>query len=100
MPAWTTYMMARMRNLVITPPAPKQETAPTECTGLLTDCVMLAHFRRRCISPLPTSKNVAMGGRASAAAVMEGPLKSTGCRGYTPLVHSLEPHFPTGRAAV
>jgi hypothetical protein len=29
--------------------------------AVLTDCVMSAHFRQRCVSPLPKSKNAAMG---------------------------------------
>jgi Xaa-Pro aminopeptidase len=31
---------------------------------------------------------------------MEEPLKSAGCWGYTPLVHSLGPHFLAGRTTV
>ncbi|HWF97174.1 MAG TPA: M24 family metallopeptidase [Xanthobacteraceae bacterium] len=37
---------------------------------------------------------------ADLVAVMEEPLKSAGCWGYTPLVHSLGPHFLAGRTAV
>src|ERR1700719_135630 len=37
---------------------------------------------------------------ADLVAVMEEPLKSSGCWGYTPLVHSLRPHFLTGRTQV
>jgi Xaa-Pro dipeptidase len=33
-------------------------------------------------------------------AVMEEPLRSSGCWGYTPLVHSLGPHFLAGRTEV
>jgi Xaa-Pro aminopeptidase len=33
-------------------------------------------------------------------AVMEAPLKSAGCWGYTPLVHSVGPHFLAGRTQV
>jgi Xaa-Pro aminopeptidase len=37
---------------------------------------------------------------ADLLAVMEEPLKSAGCWGYTPLVHSLGPHFLAGRTQV
>jgi Xaa-Pro aminopeptidase len=37
---------------------------------------------------------------ADLLAAMEEPLKSAGCWGYTPLVHSLGPHFLAGRTAV
>jgi len=37
---------------------------------------------------------------ADLVAAMEEPLKSAGCWGYTPLVHSLAPHFLMGRTAV
>jgi Xaa-Pro aminopeptidase len=37
---------------------------------------------------------------ADLVAAMEEPLKSAGCWGYTPLVHSLGPHFLTGRTQV
>ena len=37
---------------------------------------------------------------AELVAAMEEPLKSAGCWGYTPLVHSLGPHFLTGRTQV
>jgi methionine aminopeptidase len=37
---------------------------------------------------------------ADLVAAMEEPLKSTGCWGYTPLVHSLGPHFLMGRTTV
>jgi methionine aminopeptidase len=37
---------------------------------------------------------------ADLVAAMEEPLKSTGCWGYTPLVHSLGPHFLAGRTEV
>ncbi|HEY2529350.1 MAG TPA: M24 family metallopeptidase [Xanthobacteraceae bacterium] len=37
---------------------------------------------------------------AELLAVMEEPLKSAGCWGYTPLVHSLGPHFLAGRTQV
>jgi Xaa-Pro dipeptidase len=37
---------------------------------------------------------------ADLLAVMEEPLKSAGCWGYTPLVHSLGPHFLAGRTLV
>jgi Xaa-Pro dipeptidase len=37
---------------------------------------------------------------AELVAAMEAPLKSAGCWGYTPLVHSLGPHFLTGRTQV
>ena len=37
---------------------------------------------------------------ADLVAVMEEPLKSAGCWGYTPLVHSLGPHFLAGRTTV
>src|ERR1700758_3408505 len=37
---------------------------------------------------------------ADLLAVMEEPLRSAGCWGYTPLVHSLGPHFLVGRTAV
>ncbi len=37
---------------------------------------------------------------ADLVAVMEEPLRSAGCWGYTPLVHSLGPHFLVGRTAV
>jgi Xaa-Pro aminopeptidase len=32
--------------------------------------------------------------------VMEEPLKSAGCWGYTPLLHSVGPHFLAGRTLV
>jgi Xaa-Pro aminopeptidase len=37
---------------------------------------------------------------ADLLAAMEEPHKASGCWGYTPLVHSLGPHFLTGRTAV
>jgi Xaa-Pro aminopeptidase len=37
---------------------------------------------------------------ADLLAAMEEPLKSAGCWGYTPLVHSLGPHFLAGRTRV
>ena len=37
---------------------------------------------------------------ADLVAAMEEPLKSAGCWGYTPLVHSLGPHFLAGRTTV
>jgi Xaa-Pro dipeptidase len=37
---------------------------------------------------------------ADLVKAMEEPLKSAGCWGYTPLVHSLGPHFLMGRTAV
>ena len=37
---------------------------------------------------------------ADLVAAMEEPLKSAGCWGYTPLVHSLGPHFLAGRTEV
>jgi Xaa-Pro aminopeptidase len=37
---------------------------------------------------------------ADLVAAMEEPLKSAGCWGYTPLVHSLGPHFLMGRTQV
>jgi Xaa-Pro dipeptidase len=37
---------------------------------------------------------------ADLLAAMEEPLKSAGCWGYTPLVHSLGPHFLAGRTLV
>jgi Xaa-Pro aminopeptidase len=37
---------------------------------------------------------------ADLLAAMEEPLKSAGCWGYTPLVHSLGPHFLAGRTTV
>jgi Xaa-Pro aminopeptidase len=37
---------------------------------------------------------------ADLVAVMEEPLKVSGCWGYTPLVHSLGPHFLAGRTQV
>src|SRR6516165_7990770 len=37
---------------------------------------------------------------ADLLAAMEEPLKSAGCWGYTPLVHSLGPHFLAGRTQV
>jgi Xaa-Pro aminopeptidase len=37
---------------------------------------------------------------AELVAVMEEPLKSSGCWGYTPLVHSVGPHFLAGRTSV
>lgn len=37
---------------------------------------------------------------AELVAVMEEPLKVAGCWGYTPLVHSLGPHFLAGRTEV
>jgi Xaa-Pro aminopeptidase len=37
---------------------------------------------------------------AELVAVMEEPLKVSGCWGYTPLVHSLGPHFLAGRTEV
>jgi Xaa-Pro aminopeptidase len=37
---------------------------------------------------------------AELLAAMEEPHKSAGCWGYTPLVHSLGPHFLTGRTSV
>ena len=37
---------------------------------------------------------------ADLLAVMEEPLKLAGCWGYTPLVHSLGPHFLAGRTQV
>ena len=37
---------------------------------------------------------------ADLVAAMEEPLKSAGCWGYTPLVHSLAPHFLMGRTQV
>ena len=37
---------------------------------------------------------------ADLVAVMEEPLKSAGCWGYTPLVHSVGPHFLAGRTMV
>src|SRR5262245_54249077 len=37
---------------------------------------------------------------ADLVAAMEEPLKSAGCWGYTPLVHSLAPHFLMGRTAI
>jgi Xaa-Pro dipeptidase len=37
---------------------------------------------------------------ADLVAAMEEPLKSAGCWGYTPLVHSLGPHFLMGRTTV
>ena len=37
---------------------------------------------------------------ADLVAVMEEPLRSAGCWGYTPLVHSLGPHFLAGRTTV
>ena len=37
---------------------------------------------------------------ADLVAAMEEPLKSAGCWAYTPLVHSLAPHFLMGRSAV
>jgi Xaa-Pro aminopeptidase len=37
---------------------------------------------------------------ADLVAVMEEPLKSAGCWGYTPLVHSVGPHFLAGRTEV
>jgi Xaa-Pro aminopeptidase len=37
---------------------------------------------------------------AELLAVMEEPLKTAGCWGYTPLVHSLGPHFLPGRTLV
>jgi Xaa-Pro aminopeptidase len=37
---------------------------------------------------------------ADLVAVMEEPLRVAGCWGYTPLVHSLGPHFLAGRTAV
>jgi Xaa-Pro aminopeptidase len=37
---------------------------------------------------------------ADLLAAMEEPLKSAGCWGYTPLVHSLGPHFLMGRTQV
>jgi Metallopeptidase family M24 len=37
---------------------------------------------------------------AELLAIMEEPLKTAGCWGYTPLVHSLGPHFLAGRTLV
>src|SRR5215469_9304777 len=37
---------------------------------------------------------------AELVAVMEEPLRSSGCWGYTPLVHSVGPHFLAGRTNV
>ena len=37
---------------------------------------------------------------ADLVAAMEEPLKSAGCWGYTPLVHSVSPHFLAGRTTV
>jgi Xaa-Pro dipeptidase len=37
---------------------------------------------------------------ADLLAAMEEPLKSAGCWGYTPLVHSVGPHFLAGRTLV
>jgi Xaa-Pro dipeptidase len=37
---------------------------------------------------------------AELVAVMEEPLRSSGCWGYTPLVHSVGPHFLAGRTSV
>ena len=37
---------------------------------------------------------------ADMLAVMEGPHRKAGCWGYTPLLHSVGPHFPAGRAQV
>ena len=37
---------------------------------------------------------------AQLLAAMEEPLKVAGCWGYTPLVHSLGPHFLAGRTTV
>jgi len=37
---------------------------------------------------------------ADLVAAMEEPLKVAGCWGYTPLVHSLGPHFLMGRTTV
>jgi Xaa-Pro aminopeptidase len=37
---------------------------------------------------------------AELVAVMEEPLRSAGCWGYTPLVHSVGPHFLAGRTSV
>jgi len=37
---------------------------------------------------------------ADLLAVLEEPLKSAGCWGYTPLAHSLGPHFLAGRTTV
>ena len=37
---------------------------------------------------------------ADLVTAMEEPLKSAGCWGYTPLVHSLGPHFLAGRTTV
>jgi Xaa-Pro dipeptidase len=37
---------------------------------------------------------------ADLLAVMEEPLKSAGCWGYTPLLHSMGPHFLAGRTTV
>jgi Xaa-Pro aminopeptidase len=37
---------------------------------------------------------------ADLVAAMEEPLRSAGCWGYTPLVHSLGPHFLMGRTQV
>jgi len=37
---------------------------------------------------------------AELVAVMEEPLKSAGCWGYTPLVHSVAPHFLAGSTLV
>jgi Xaa-Pro aminopeptidase len=37
---------------------------------------------------------------AELVAVMEEPLKTSGCWGYTPLVHSVGPHFLAGRTTV
>jgi len=37
---------------------------------------------------------------ADLLAIMEEPLKSSGCWGYTPLLHSVGPHFLAGRTTV
>ena len=42
---------------------------------LPTDCVMLAHFRQRCVSPLPKSKNVAIGLAYAVAIAVDASLR-------------------------
>lgn len=57
--------------------------------------------RSRSSSPTPSIKAMKPGMTfADLVAVMEEPLKSLGCWGFTPLVHSLGPHFLAGRTTV
>jgi Xaa-Pro dipeptidase len=67
---------------------------PLDDTNKTCECVALASYAAGIKALKP---GIAF---ADLLAAMEEPLKSAGCWGYTPLVHSVGPHFLAGRTLV